>query len=116
MEAATDPTKISRTIWVKALRPLMKDDILEVFSKLPKQDNNTEWNVVVNSLVDKGYFSAPPHLEYLHASKPIDLLNHWFMMNKRANDGLTDSFSDYGKMAFNAVCQQILQTDIVRKY
>jgi hypothetical protein len=48
--------------------------------------------LTIYSLVDKGFFSAPPDLEYLYAAKPIDLMFHlpyYYRMKKKQTSIIT---------------------------
>jgi hypothetical protein len=56
--------------WIDVLQPISYEDIQKVLKRHRGKYTLSD----INSMVDKGYFSGPPDLMYLHASKPTELL------------------------------------------
>ena len=101
--------------WMKEVEPLYQHEITAICVKLGFD------YLVINHLIDKGYFSGPPDLQYLHADKPADLLHHFqqnearrwiwipflFQSAKPKADAMFDA-------CFTAVASQLLKDYILK--
>jgi hypothetical protein len=111
-----DIKKISSISWIKELKPLGRNEIKTICNKF----STSEYEL--SSLVDKGYFSAPPTLDYLHMSKPIDLLYYypqyvnqlpwkrfWNWLSNKSTDIIKDTATDAGEKILHKVIKSTIQ-------
>jgi hypothetical protein len=63
--------------WTEAVQPLNDHEISSICAK---HGVNL---LVINYLIDKGYFCGPPNHDYLHPDKPADLYHHWKQLQAR---------------------------------
>ena len=66
-----DPKQVSFISWTKELKPLGYGEIRELCTKFRIFGNE------MSTLVDEGYFLAPPSVGHLHMARPLDLLMHY---------------------------------------
>lgn len=69
-KAYSDPSKILEIKWIEELKCLDYDEI----RKAANSANCKDYQLIINCLVDKVYYSADPMLEKLAPGRPLDLL------------------------------------------
>jgi len=71
--AVTNISEVTKIDWIKDVRALSRHEVMEVCHRLGI--NDPEYSV--NLLVDKGYFSGPPQLDFLLPNKPSELIDYY---------------------------------------
>jgi hypothetical protein len=87
-------SKVSVINWMRDIQPLSSEEIKSVCTQLSLKD--PEYSI--NLLVDKGYFSGPPHLTYLLPNKPSELVNffpYYLTWQEKLLKGFTSRFSAF---------------------
>ena len=75
--AARNLSTIGTIPWVSALKPLTYEEVVAVLRRTSPAGSTADALNAVNQLVDKGFFSAPPSIEILLPSKPLNLLHYY---------------------------------------
>lgn len=98
--ASKNNDNLFRINWITEIKPLTKEEVSSVCAEFGLD------HIIVNDLVDKGYFSGPPHLEYLNVDKPSTLLYHFSTYQRQRWSWLPFAnrmFQSYGKKGFDII-------------